>query len=55
MVREDEIRAAKRAAEWPNTTDSRLIFIGRIRTPWTSRMVTHCRKANITANAIQSH
>jgi tRNA (adenine37-N6)-methyltransferase len=38
MVREDEIRAAERAVEWPNATDAGLIFIGRIRTPWTSRM-----------------
>lgn len=38
MVREDEIRAAERAIEWPGATDAGLIFIGRIRTPWTSRM-----------------
>src|SRR5215468_7977171 len=38
MVREDEIRAAERAIEWPDATDAGLIFIGRIRTPWTSRM-----------------
>jgi molybdopterin-binding protein len=38
MVREDEVRAAKRAIEWPDATDAGLIFIGRIHTPWTSRM-----------------
>jgi tRNA-Thr(GGU) m(6)t(6)A37 methyltransferase TsaA len=38
MVREDEIRAAERAIEWPDATDAGLIFIGRIHTPWTSRM-----------------
>jgi len=38
MVREDEIRAAERAVEWPEAADAGLVFIGRIRTPWTSRM-----------------
>jgi tRNA-Thr(GGU) m(6)t(6)A37 methyltransferase TsaA len=38
VVREDEIRAAERAIEWPDATDAGLTFIGRIRTPWTSRM-----------------
>lgn len=38
MVREDEIRAAERAIEWPDATDAGLIFIGRISTPWTSRL-----------------
>jgi tRNA (adenine37-N6)-methyltransferase len=38
MVREDEIRAAERAIEWPDASDAGLIFIGRIHTPWTSRM-----------------
>lgn len=38
MVREDEIRAAERAVEWPDATDAGLIFIGRIRTPWTNRL-----------------
>jgi tRNA (Thr-GGU) A37 N-methylase len=38
MVRKDEIRTAERAIEWPEATDAGLIFIGRIRTPWTSRM-----------------
>ena len=33
------MRAAERAVEWPDATDAGLIFIGRIRTPWTSRMV----------------
>jgi tRNA (adenine37-N6)-methyltransferase len=38
MVQEDEMRTAERAIEWPAATDAGLIFIGRIRTPWTSRM-----------------
>lgn len=38
MVREDEIRAQERAIEWPAATDAGLVFIGIIRTPWTSRM-----------------
>jgi tRNA-Thr(GGU) m(6)t(6)A37 methyltransferase TsaA len=38
VVRENEIRAAERAVELPAATDAGLIFIGRIRTPWTSRM-----------------
>ena len=38
VVREDEIRATERAIEWPDATDAGLIFIGRIHTPWTSRM-----------------
>ncbi|MCK0196615.1 tRNA (N6-threonylcarbamoyladenosine(37)-N6)-methyltransferase TrmO [Ancylobacter sp. 6x-1] len=38
MVREDEIRAAERAIEWPEAVDAGLVFIGRIRTPWTSRL-----------------
>ncbi len=38
MVREDEMRGAERAVEWPDATDAGLVFIGRIGTPWTSRM-----------------
>jgi tRNA-Thr(GGU) m(6)t(6)A37 methyltransferase TsaA len=38
MVRRDEIRTDERAIEWPDATDAGLIFIGRICTPWTSRM-----------------
>jgi tRNA-Thr(GGU) m(6)t(6)A37 methyltransferase TsaA len=38
MVREDEIRAAERAVDWADATDAGLIFIGRIRSPWTTRM-----------------
>jgi tRNA (adenine37-N6)-methyltransferase len=41
MVRENEIRAGEVAAESaPAPTDAGLVFIGRIRTPWTSRMET---------------
>src|SRR5262245_48583663 len=38
MVRLDEIRTAERAVAWPGANDAGLVFIGRIRTPWTSRM-----------------
>ncbi|MBN8892224.1 MAG: tRNA (N6-threonylcarbamoyladenosine(37)-N6)-methyltransferase TrmO [Rhodospirillales bacterium 70-18] len=39
MVRENEIRAGEVAIDLPPATDGGLIFIGRIRTPWTSRML----------------
>jgi tRNA-Thr(GGU) m(6)t(6)A37 methyltransferase TsaA len=38
VVRESEIRAAEVAVEIPAPTDAGLLFIGRIRTPWTSRL-----------------
>jgi tRNA (adenine37-N6)-methyltransferase len=40
MVRENEIRKAEVAVEMPPTTDVGLVFIGRIHTPWTSRLET---------------
>jgi tRNA-Thr(GGU) m(6)t(6)A37 methyltransferase TsaA len=40
MVRENEIRTAEVAVAMPRITDAGLVFIGRIRTPWTSRMET---------------
>ena len=40
MVRENEIRRAEVAVRMPPTNDAGLIFIGRISTPWTSRMET---------------
>jgi len=40
MVRENEIRAGERAVSVPPTNDARLVFIGRIHTPWQSRMET---------------
>ena len=40
MVREAEIRRAEMAVSPPEATDAGLVFIGRIRTPWTSRMAT---------------
>lgn len=40
MVRENEIRAGERAVSMPPTNDAGLVFIGRIHTPWTSRMET---------------
>ncbi len=40
MVRLDEIRTGEVAAEAPPpATDAGLVFIGRIRTPWTERML----------------
>jgi len=39
MVRENEIRASELAVQMPATTDAGLVFIGRIRTPWQSRLV----------------
>ncbi len=38
MVRLQEIRANEVAVEPPAATDAGLVFIGRIRTPWTSRL-----------------
>jgi tRNA-Thr(GGU) m(6)t(6)A37 methyltransferase TsaA len=38
MVRRDEIRPGEVAVEAPAATDAGLVFIGRIRTPWTDRM-----------------
>jgi tRNA-Thr(GGU) m(6)t(6)A37 methyltransferase TsaA len=40
MVREKEIRPAEVAVDAPPATDAGLVFIGRIRTPWTSRLET---------------
>ena len=40
MVRENEIRAGEVAVSAPARADATLQFIGKIRTPWTSRMVT---------------
>lgn len=40
MVRENEIREGEVAVALPPPTDAGLIFIGRIRTPWTSRLET---------------
>lgn len=38
MVRENEIRAGEVAVDPPAATDAGLVFVGRIRTPWTSRL-----------------
>lgn len=38
MVRENEIRAGEAAIDQPAATDAGLVFIGRISTPWTSRL-----------------
>ena len=40
MVRENEIREGELSVEVPAAEDAGLIFIGRIRTPWTSRLAT---------------
>jgi hypothetical protein len=40
MVREDEIRTGEVAVDPPAPNDSGLVFIGRIHTPWTSRLET---------------
>ena len=40
MVRESEIRPSEVAVPPPVATDAGLVFIGRIQTPWTSRMQT---------------
>src|SRR6202163_5052358 len=40
MVRESEIREGELAVEMPKTTNAGLVFIGRICTPWTSRLET---------------
>jgi tRNA-Thr(GGU) m(6)t(6)A37 methyltransferase TsaA len=39
MVRENEIRDDEIAVPLPSSTDAGLIFIGRIHTPWTSRLL----------------
>jgi hypothetical protein len=40
MVRENEIRKNELVVDAPVPTDAALVFIGRISTPWTSRMET---------------
>jgi tRNA-Thr(GGU) m(6)t(6)A37 methyltransferase TsaA len=40
MVRESEIRTAEVAVAPPSATDAGLVYVGRIHTPWTSRLVT---------------
>jgi tRNA (adenine37-N6)-methyltransferase len=40
MVRESEIRPGETAVEPSVPRDAALVFIGRIRTPWTSRLET---------------
>ena len=39
MVRENEIREKEVTVAPPQATDAGLVFIGTIRTPWTSRLV----------------
>lgn len=40
MVRESETRPGEIAVDFPTATDAGLVFVGAIRTPWTSRLVT---------------
>jgi tRNA-Thr(GGU) m(6)t(6)A37 methyltransferase TsaA len=40
MVRESEIRAGEVAVQAPARSDAGLVFIGRIHTPWTLRLMT---------------
>ena len=40
MVRESEIRDGEVAVDMPAARDAGLVFIGRIRTPRTSRLAT---------------
>src|ERR1700744_1015674 len=40
MVRESETREGEPAVDMPPARDAGLVFIGRIRTPWTSRLMT---------------
>jgi tRNA-Thr(GGU) m(6)t(6)A37 methyltransferase TsaA len=40
MGQQNELREGELAVEMPPTTDAGLVFIGRIRTPWTSRLET---------------
>src|SRR5258707_9548544 len=40
MVREADLRDGEVAVDMPTPRDAGLIFIGRIRTPWTSRLMT---------------
>lgn len=40
MVRYNEIREGEVAVEPPPPTDAGLVFIGRIHTPWTDRLMT---------------
>lgn len=40
MVRESEVREGEVVVDMPATQDAGLVFIGRIRTPWASRLAT---------------
>lgn len=40
MVRESEVRAGEVVVAAPPANDAGLVFIGRIHTPWTSRLMT---------------
>jgi hypothetical protein len=53
VVRENEIRKAEVAVAMPPATDAGLVFVGRIHTPWTSRMETP-RRAGRTGRSAAS-
>jgi tRNA (Thr-GGU) A37 N-methylase len=40
MVRESEVREGELTVDMPPARDAGLVFIGRIRTPWKSRLET---------------
>jgi tRNA-Thr(GGU) m(6)t(6)A37 methyltransferase TsaA len=40
MAKQTELREGELAVPMPQATDAGLVFIGRIRTPWTSRLQT---------------
>jgi tRNA-Thr(GGU) m(6)t(6)A37 methyltransferase TsaA len=40
MIGEKQLREGEVAVDMPEASDAGLVFIGRIRTPWTSRLMT---------------
>lgn len=50
MVRENEIRENEVAVPFPERVDAGLVFIGRIRTPWTSRL--ECPRQGLASGPI---
>ena len=51
MVRENELREGELAVEMPTPRDAGLVFIGRIRTPWTSRLTRRGRGVTTARSA----
>src|SRR6267154_1047447 len=54
MVRESEIRDGELTVDMPPARDAGLVFIGRIRTPWTSRLENPRHVLAALAGAAQS-